>query len=131
MPGWPGVLARLVAAQRAEPFVWGRSDCSFAFDAVVALTGWDPIADVRGYRSEAGVLKRLRRAGFASTRELVEARFRFISPAAAGRGDLGYQTGAVDALQSPCLIVGAYAVSKGPDGFAVVPLTDLVSAYEV
>ncbi len=47
--GWETRLAELVEARRRVPFAWGSNDCiSFAADAVMALTGVDPLAAWRG-----------------------------------------------------------------------------------
>lgn len=58
----PGALARLrdTALRRAtHPFAWGTSDCvTWAADAVWALTGRDPMADLRGaYFSARGAAR--------------------------------------------------------------------------
>lgn len=46
---WPERLAALFAAREAAPFTWGVHDCClFAADAVLAVTGHDPAADLRG-----------------------------------------------------------------------------------
>lgn len=52
---WPERLAALIEARREAPFAWGSHDCClFAADAVLASTGRDPAAAVRGsYASEA------------------------------------------------------------------------------
>ncbi len=52
---WPERLAELIEARRQMPFTWGVFDCAmFAADAVVAVTGEDPLAAVRGrYSTEA------------------------------------------------------------------------------
>lgn len=74
LPAGPGPLLQFVAQRVAVPFVWGRSDCAiFAFDAVLALTGHDVVADLRNtYSSAWGALRLLARhgglAGLASAR---------------------------------------------------------------
>lgn len=45
-------------------FQWGRHDCAlFAADCVQAITGIDPASELRGYTTEAGAAKCIRRAG--------------------------------------------------------------------
>ena len=55
-PDWPERLAALVEARRDMPFAWGSQDCcSFAADAVEAMTGRDWLAPHRGqYQDAAG-----------------------------------------------------------------------------
>lgn len=58
-PGALGRLRTLVAQRCRRPFAWGTSDCvTWAGDAVWALTGRDPIADLRGsYFSARGAAR--------------------------------------------------------------------------
>lgn len=55
----------LFNARYSAPFQWGVHDCAlWAFDAVQALTGRDPAADLRGqWHSAAGALRTLRMQG--------------------------------------------------------------------
>lgn len=49
---WPEALHALVDLRAAMPFAWGYQDCcAFAAAAVEAMTGIDPMADLRGYHS--------------------------------------------------------------------------------
>lgn len=56
LPDWGSRLAALVEERRDAPFAWGRHDCAmFAADAVLAITGRDPLAAWRGaYSTEEG-----------------------------------------------------------------------------
>ena len=46
---WPIRLEALLQARMAAPFEWGVRDCClWAADAVQAITGHDPAADIRG-----------------------------------------------------------------------------------
>lgn len=50
LEGWERRLSALVEARRHAPFAHAANDCvSFAADAVIALTGADPLAPWRGY----------------------------------------------------------------------------------
>lgn len=54
LPDWTIRLAALLADWNARPFAWGQTDCAMlAAEAVVALTGVDPVADLRGSYSDA------------------------------------------------------------------------------
>lgn len=49
LPDWPERLAAFVEARRHVPFAWGSNDCAtLAADAVLATTGADPMAALRG-----------------------------------------------------------------------------------
>jgi hypothetical protein len=72
-----GAFARLVAERRHLEFRWGERDCClWAADAVRAMTGRDFAADLRGYSSQFGALRALRRAGYRSVAELIADRLR-------------------------------------------------------
>lgn len=114
-----------------ERFEWGHSDCSFVFDVVEAMTGFDAIEDLRGYESELGAILALKRAGFDTVRELVELCFNEIHPGMAGRGDLGYPETIAHPLMSPAIIDGAHCFSKQPAGGIVVPRAAIVRAWAV
>lgn len=64
MSDWPMILAALIEAER-RPFAWGRHDCcTFAADCVLAITGRDPLADLRGqWRTRTQALALLKRLG--------------------------------------------------------------------
>lgn len=48
LPGWPELLAAHLKTVEATPFEWAVHDCcTFAGDAVKAITGTDPMADLR------------------------------------------------------------------------------------
>lgn len=48
-PGSAQRLRELVIERAAMPFAWGYRDCClWAADAVLAVTGTDPVADIRG-----------------------------------------------------------------------------------
>ena len=52
---WPKLLAAFIVSRRAMPFEWGKNDCGlFAADAILAMTGVDLAAEIRGtYSTEA------------------------------------------------------------------------------
>lgn len=61
---WPERLIEFIESRRRMPFEWGRNDCAlFAADAVEAMTGEDLAKKWRGYKSERGALRRIKRAG--------------------------------------------------------------------
>jgi hypothetical protein len=71
---------------------WGKSDCLLAsMDIVHAVTGVDPVADIRGqYDSELGAAKLLVERGYEGSVEIaIERNFPEIGILTAQRGDLG------------------------------------------
>lgn len=66
---WRSRLSRYIESVRADPFVWGESDCAcFAAGAVEAMTGADPMADFRGAYSSPSDGRRLLRSLGAAPR---------------------------------------------------------------
>lgn len=63
---WEERLADIVAAWQGRPYQMGEADCGlFASDCVEAVTGERRWPDLGAYRTEAGLAKALKRAGFA------------------------------------------------------------------
>lgn len=93
-PDWRPRLHALLEARRALGFSWedGRDCCLWAADAILAMTGKDVAAELRGYRSRFGATRRLVELGHRSVRSLVAAKF---TPIARPRlGDLVLVPGA-------------------------------------
>lgn len=126
---WPERLAALFAASAARPFEWGSFDCClFAADAVLAVTGHDPAADLRAtYSTEAGAARVLRRhggvAGVAAARAGRE-----VSPALAQPGDVGLSH---HNPELPALAVwgGCAWHQAGAVGLEVVPAESVARAW--
>lgn len=129
---WSAALRAVLDHHRSLPFSWGASDCSLAFDAVRAMTGFDPIERIRGYSSEISALRNLRAEGFENTFDLVAKDFVEIPAAKAIRGDLGYPSAIRHPLMSPAVIDGPIAYSKSPgEGWVIVPTASLVRIFAV
>jgi hypothetical protein len=51
LSNWPRLLHDYIDSRRNMPFSWGRNDCcTFAADAMLAITGHDPMKELRGYK---------------------------------------------------------------------------------
>lgn len=130
---WPERLLALIDSRRDLPFAWGENDCcTFAFDAVKAMTGVDPMADWRGrYDSAPGVAREMVRRGFKTLAEAVDAAMPEVlsSPRLAQRGDVVM----FDALEGPALavVVGAHAAGVGPQGVTWVQMDQWTRAWKV
>lgn len=101
----------------------------FWAEIVKSLTGWDPIADGRGYWDASGARRALRDAGYASALELVEDRLVEIPIAEAMRGDLVYPLDDLGPLGSPFVLDGGHAFSKCMAGRLVISRDQCVRAF--
>ncbi len=126
---WPERLAALFAAREAQPFEWGVHDCClFAADAVLAVTGHDPAADLRGmYSTETGAARVLRRYGGVAGVAIAHAG-RVVPVALAQPGDVGLSQ---HDPERPALAVwgGAAWHAAAPLGVVVVPAGAVVRAW--
>ena len=90
LPNWDAALAAYLAERESWPFAYGVHDCAmFAAGAVRAMRGVDPAEAFRNrYRTRAGSLKILRTVGEGTLEKTFDARFPFVPPGYARRGDL-------------------------------------------
>jgi hypothetical protein len=73
--GWPDRLMQVVEQHRAQPFVWGRTDCAMLFrHCVQVITGRDPLADLPPWYSAVSAARALHRVGHATAVDLVRSR---------------------------------------------------------
>lgn len=129
---WPERLAHFIQDRTHQTFAYGRHDCGLLVaDWVRAATGTDPAADLRGrYRSVAGSVAVVRRAGHADLTELVTARLGPpLAPLLARRGDIVELPG--DSGPALGICIGMDAVAMGPDGLVTVPMANAVRAWRV
>lgn len=127
-PHWPELFSECVEGARNAPWKWGVHDCCmFAADVVLAMTGTDPAAGLRGrYSDKRGAALALRAAGFDDLERCVESLamehdFCEIAPLTAQRGDLVL----VDQPGGPALGVceGQHAIlATKPRGWIAVPM---------
>lgn len=125
---WQSRLAAHLAEREHAPFSWGSNDCAlFVCDAVAAMTGHDPAADVRGYRDERSALRVVQRLG--GLRVIGASRFGAeISPLQAQVGDVGLvlSTGGRESL---ALCGGAMWLGPGEQGLERLPLDAAVACW--
>lgn len=126
-PDWPERLAQYIDARRHAPFAWGVNDCAmFAADAVVALTGVDPVPSVRGtYDDARGAADLIDAAG--GLRELVPLPAKTVGHAQ--RGDIVLSD--IDGRATLGVCVGADYAAPGDVGLVFRPMAEAVAAYEV
>ena len=126
---WQDRLGALIELRRRAPFEWGRVDCClWVADAVEAMTGTDPAADIRGrYRSASGAARAMHRHGGL---EGAGARCGApIPPLCAAEGDVGViKTGGDDVL---AICMSDYWLAVTQSGLEPFPLVDVKTAWRV
>lgn len=131
---WPERLAAAIEAARHRPFVWGEHDCClWVSDAIDAMTGTDPAADIRGrYRDEAGAAAIIAQSGawpWAIDRAACAVGISRIAVTSAGRGDVVLVRQG-DQVQ-PTICVGDHLAAAGPDGLIFLPRSLGIGAWRV
>lgn len=115
-------LAVFTRDRRKIPYAWGTNDCvTFTADAVWAITGVDPIADIRGtWDSEEGARTVLE--GLGGLIAAVDARFERMDPRFAQRGDVCLIK---DQNGEPSLgvCIGAFAAAPGESEMLLTPMS--------
>jgi len=139
--GWEVALARVIEHHAQTPFAWGQCDClTMIGDAVVAVTGADPMAVYRGrYTSGGGAARVLKKAGFDDVGAALASQFEEVAPAMARRGDAGIVETTVRGKSVPAavVIIGAEVAGKsspgkaGGTGLSIVSRDRLVRAFRV
>lgn len=130
LKNWASRFDALVESVRAAPFVWGSHDCCmWAAASVVALTGCDPAASLRGtYSSELGAARALARVGgLAGAGALCGV---CIDSKRAIVGDVARVTWP-DGVESLGVCSGAAWLCVGDFGLVMFPLTAALSAWGV
>lgn len=130
LPDWHERLNALVRARIDQPFEWGVNDCClWPADAVLAMTGRDPAASLRGtYASARGAKSALQQVGGlagAGARCGVE-----IPPLFAQIGDVGLvnNTGERDA---GAVCIGEQWLAVGRKKMGLVELSAARRAWRV
>lgn len=109
---WEDALVNYISAKRHEPFEYGVNDCSmFAAGAVIAVTGEDPIPELRGqYDSLKTSLKVIKEIGAGTLEATIDAKFPEVAIGHAQRGDLAFFDGSVG------VVMGSFAYFVSDDG---------------
>lgn len=126
-PDWQLRLQAFVQSRLAKPFAWGTQDCClFVCDAIEAITGHDPAADLRGYSTEREAARILRDHG--GVFGLAEARAGAAVPVLAAQvGDVGLLP--LDGRDTLALCGGAHWLAPGAAGLVALPLETAVAAW--
>lgn len=135
-PEWPELFHEFLLSRASRPFTWGSNDCAtFSADGIAAMTGTDPLADLRGYLTEAEAMQRISDVTGASTMEdavvWIAAKYGLTERPhilTAQRGDLVLYRNGGSLAASLVHLNGRDIVSPGAKGFSRMPLT---SAHRV
>ena len=126
---WPELLAAYIEQRRDLPHQWGSNDCcTFAADAVRAMTGSDPMADLRGIKTAKAAARLLRKTPLQDlvTQRLGEP---LASPLLAQRGDVVMVMQADGPLLALCL--GETWTAPGPKRIETGDMQRAVRAWAV
>lgn len=111
------------------PFAWGSNDCClFAADAVLAMTGEDPAAALRGYGSAMESARIVEEQG--GLREIAtHALGPEVAPAMAAIGDVVLLANEGRGLLAVCN--GGTALAPGEGGMVVLGMDAALAAWKV
>ncbi|NHK29198.1 hypothetical protein FF098_014855 [Parvularcula flava] len=131
--GWEERLAAVIDGARRKDFVWSAHDCcTFPADCVAALTGTDPMADIRGtYETARQALELINQEGGIA--DMVSARMPWahqVSSLKAHRGDIVHlEQQGLDARLA--VVYGTGCIAPEPHGLAFLPLPKGAVAWHV
>jgi hypothetical protein len=121
------------------PHLYGQNDCClFAADGIKAMTGVDIAEDFRGYSTEAGALKAIKKVTDGSTvehaAEYVAKKYDLVEyeyPLMAQRGDLVLVEQPEGLLMGLIHLSGACVVAPGEKELRRIPLTAIKRAWRI
>ncbi len=127
LPDWQLRLQALIAERLMEPFAWGAHDCcTFACDAVVAITGRDPAEGLRDHSSAKQAALVLAQHG--GVQALGDARLGPRVPILMAQvGDIGLLT--LDDRESLAVCGGGHWLAPGLAGLVCLPLSAAVAVW--
>jgi hypothetical protein len=128
---WPQRLSEKMLQAQPLAHEWGSNDCViFCADCVEAMTGLDPIEDVRGrWTSKIGAARVIKSAGFESLGEMAADRLNEIPVSECKRGDVVLCDG--EAGEFLAIVIAHYCVAPGPYGLAQIPLSQAQKGFAV
>ncbi|ETR75072.1 hypothetical protein X566_20180 [Afipia sp. P52-10] len=131
LKSWPDALQSAIDTHRDLPFEYGLSDCfRLPMDCVLAMTGSDPLAHLRGYENEIGAAKVLRRHGHETVGDAFASAFEEIPVMMMGRGDIAVV--ARDGAVGGCVCAGDILIGKAQYiGLVVLPRALASRAFKV
>ena len=126
LANWEQALSDYLMAQRNKTFAYGSFDCAhFVAGAVEAMTGENPMAEIREYNSEIYSLRVLKELGFDSVEQFTDSKFTSTPIGFAQTGDIVLHDGSLG------IVVGAKAVFATEIGYTFVDRSEWLNAWEV
>lgn len=130
VPNWEDRLNAVVATHQAMPGGWGTSDCwTLAMDAVEAVTGSRILEHLSSYKTETGGYRVFRKHGFETVEQALASVLEPVNRLSAQRGDLGVIER--DGVISAGVFVSTGFAVRALDGVAILPVTDVKTAFKV
>ncbi len=127
---WETQLVNVLEQYALKPFAWGEADClTLVADACLAMTGVDPLLQLRGYSTEAEAAKLMTIRGCSGVGEALAQAFPDVPAAQARRGDCGYIERA--GQQLAVVVYGAEVFGRHERGSFRLPSSQLVRAFKV
>lgn len=125
---WPDRLIAFIDARAGQPFAWGPNDCcTYAADGVAAITGEDPMPELRGaYADAAGALRLIAEKPL---RDRLGEKFETMPLGRARRGDVAIVE--QEGRDVVMIVEGATLVGPGAEGAVRVPRTAMLAAFKV
>lgn len=130
---WPERLTAFITERVNAPFEWGTNDCStFAADSIQAITGVDPMREIRGtWNDAASAARMIERIG--GIESYLEGKFsRLPNPMFSQRGDIALvPVSTNETREAVAVCVGAHWAAPGRDHAALIPLKKARCAFAV
>lgn len=128
LPDWQTRLAELIAQRMRHPLAWGRHDCvMFAADAVLAVTGVDLAASLRGTYATAAQADQVLQQHGGLVELCVQRLGSVVRAVQAQPGDVGLaQVGDVRGL---VVCGGAHFLAVGPAGLVALQTSAVVRVW--
>lgn len=125
LPDWEARLSAVLAEWSTRRFRWDGDCARFAAATVIAVTGEDPLADLRGrYRTRREAMAILEEKPMEAR---LDAMFPRVPIGLAQRGDIAL----LDAMALGC-VIGGDARGFGPDGVMdLMPRAEWLGAWGV
>lgn len=127
-PTWPRLLNEYLMTVRENTYDLGTWDCCiFTSGAIQAMTGVDPMQELRGqYSTPEEYLAGLHAHGYTSLYNALEDKFGPSIPGTKGkRGDIAWYEGCCG------IIIGRTALFVFEAGYGLVPITSVREAFKV